>query len=42
MTDDWDEPEGPLWKKWAWFIGLWLASIGVISLVAYGIRSWLN
>jgi hypothetical protein len=42
MTDKWDEPEGPLWQKWAWFIGLWLASIGVISLVAYGIRWWLN
>ena len=25
-----------------WFIGLWLASVGALGIVAYGIRFWLG
>lgn len=42
MAEDWEEPERPLWQKWAWFVGLWVASVAVITLVAYFIRWWLN
>jgi hypothetical protein len=29
---------GPLWKRLAWFAGLWLASITMLGVVAYGIK----
>ncbi|WP_159805658.1 DUF2474 family protein [Litoreibacter roseus] len=25
-------------KKLAWFVGIWIASVGVLAVVAYGIR----
>ncbi len=28
----------PLLRKWAWFIGLWLASVAVLGMVAWVIR----
>lgn len=28
----------PLLRKWAWFIGLWLASVAVLGVVAWVIR----
>ncbi|WP_121632061.1 DUF2474 family protein [Tropicibacter alexandrii] len=28
----------PLLRKWAWFIGLWLASVVVLGVVAWVIR----
>lgn len=28
----------PLLRKWAWFIGLWLASVAVLGMVAWLIR----
>jgi len=28
----------PLLRKWLWFIGLWLASVAALGVVAYGIR----
>ena len=36
------EAERPLWKRLAWFAGLWAASVAAISMVAFAIRSWLN
>jgi hypothetical protein len=35
------EAHGSLAKKLAWFIGLWLASVLAVALLAYGIRLWL-
>jgi hypothetical protein len=32
---------GPLWKRLAWFAGIWLASIAGLAAVAYGIRLFL-
>lgn len=35
-------PAGGSWKaRIAWFIGLWLAGVAGVSLVAYGLRLWL-
>ncbi|WP_462379543.1 DUF2474 family protein [Pseudomonas sp. Marseille-QA0892] len=28
----------PLWKKLAWFAGLWLAGVLAVTVLAYGIR----
>ncbi len=28
----------PLLQKWLWFIGLWLASVVALGVVAYGIK----
>jgi hypothetical protein len=25
-------------KRWAWFVGLWLGGVAVVSVVAYAIR----
>ena len=33
---------GPLWRRLAWFVGLWAASVAVLAIVAFVIRSWLN
>lgn len=33
---------GPWWKRLAWFVGLWLASVAVIGIIAYAIRWWLK
>lgn len=32
------EPEQPLTDRLAWFVGLWLAGLVVIAIVAYGLR----
>ncbi|MGN6764608.1 MAG: DUF2474 family protein [Rhizobiaceae bacterium] len=32
---------GSLAKRLVWFIGLWLASVLAVALVAYGLRLWL-
>ncbi|MGD0635902.1 MAG: DUF2474 domain-containing protein [Beijerinckiaceae bacterium] len=29
---------GPLWRKLAWFVGIWAASVCALGIVAYGIR----
>ncbi|MDR3461055.1 MAG: DUF2474 domain-containing protein [Beijerinckiaceae bacterium] len=29
---------GPLWRKLAWFVGIWAASVCALGIVAFGIR----
>ena len=29
----------PLLRKWAWFLAIWLGSVGALGLVALAIRS---
>lgn len=38
------EHEAPrrLTVRLTWFVGLWLASVAVLGVVAYGIRLWLG
>jgi hypothetical protein len=35
-----DEP--PLHRKLAWFVGLWVASVAALALVAALLRTWLS
>ena len=32
----------PLWRRLAWFVGLWAMSVAALAIVAFVIRSWLN
>jgi hypothetical protein len=34
--------EAPLWKKWAWFVGLWCAGVVTVGAVGMVIRVWLK
>ena len=34
--------EGPLWRKWAWFVGLWAAGVLVVGGLGYLLRWWLH
>lgn len=36
-----DEPQPPLWKKWAWFGGLALVSTLATAIVAYALKALL-
>jgi hypothetical protein len=36
------EQSGPLWKKWAWFVGLWAAGVLVLGLAGWLLRWWLH
>jgi hypothetical protein len=36
-----DSAPGSFPKRLAWFIGLWLASVLAVALVAFGLRLWL-
>jgi hypothetical protein len=29
----------PAWKRYAWFVALWAASVAVLGVVAYAIRA---
>lgn len=31
-----------LGKRLLWFVGLWLAGVGTVSALAYGLRWWLG
>jgi len=31
-----------VWSKLAWFVALWLASVGTLGLVSLAIRAWLR
>jgi hypothetical protein len=32
----------PLARRLAWFVGLWLASVLAVAVVAYGLRLWIG
>ena len=34
--------ERPLWKRLAWFAGLWLAGVVTLTLIAAILRFWLG
>jgi hypothetical protein len=36
-----DATPGPWWKRVAWFVGLWAASVTVIGVVAWFLRLWI-
>lgn len=38
MRPDGPSDPGPLWKRLAWFVAIWAASITVLGVVAAGIR----
>ena len=31
----------PLWKRLAWFVGLWLAGVLAVGAVGLTIRAWI-
>ncbi|HEX8258375.1 MAG TPA: DUF2474 domain-containing protein [Allosphingosinicella sp.] len=31
----------PLWRRLAWFVGLWVAGVATVGSVAWLIRAWL-
>ena len=35
------EAQRPLWKRLAWFVGLWAAGVATVAAVAYLLRFWL-
>lgn len=35
------EEAGPLWKRAAWFLGLWVAGVAALGTVAFVLRLWL-
>jgi hypothetical protein len=36
------EATAPLWRRLAWFVGLWGAGVAVVGAVAYLLRWWLT
>ena len=32
----------PAPRQWLWFVGLWVAGVGVTALVGYAIKFWLK
>ncbi len=32
----------PLWKRLAWFVGLWAAGVAAVGTVAYLLRLWIH
>ncbi len=35
-------PPGPLWKRLAWFVFLWIAGLAVVGTVAWLLRLWIT
>ncbi|WP_197041960.1 DUF2474 domain-containing protein [Sandarakinorhabdus oryzae] len=35
------DSEAPLPRRLAWFVGLWVAGVAVVGLVAMLLRTWL-
>src|SRR5690606_32269725 len=34
-------PPGPLWRRLAWFVGLWLAGLAAVGSLAWLLRLWI-
>jgi Protein of unknown function (DUF2474) len=32
----------PLAQRLLWFVALWLAGVGTVGIVAYGLRLWIK
>ncbi|HCQ59584.1 MAG TPA: DUF2474 domain-containing protein [Sulfitobacter sp.] len=37
-----EQDQLPLHKRLAWFVLLWLAGVGTVAAVAYGLRFWIG
>lgn len=35
-------PPGPLWKRLAWFVGLWAAGLAAVGTLAWVLRLWIG
>ncbi|MGO1542088.1 MAG: DUF2474 family protein [Luteimonas sp.] len=33
---------GPLWKRLAWFVGLWAAGLAAVGTLAWVLRLWIG
>ena len=42
MSIEAGEAEGPLWRRLAWFVGLWLAGVATVGAVAWVLRLWIR
>jgi len=40
--DPYTPPEPPIWRKAAWFIGLWVGGVTAVAVVAGILRTWLH
>jgi hypothetical protein len=36
-----DQKQPPLRQRLLWFAALWLAGVGTVAIVAYGLRLWI-
>ena len=34
-------PQPPLTQRLVWFVALWLAGVGTVTLVSYALRLWI-
>ncbi|WP_321394863.1 DUF2474 family protein [Emcibacter sp.] len=41
-THDNENPQVATGRKLLWFVGLWLAGVAVLGIIAYGIRVFIN
>lgn len=37
-----EQANAPLWKRLAWLVGIWVASVTALGIVATIIRWWLR
>lgn len=46
MAQDFDDPDRgdarPLTQRIGWMVAIWLMSVGLLGVVAYAIRWWIN
>lgn len=36
-----EKKQAPLLQRLLWFAALWLAGVGAVAIVAYGLRLWI-
>lgn len=36
-----EDAPGPLWKRIAWFAGLWIAGVAAVAAASFLLRLWL-
>lgn len=42
MRQDNQTRSNTIWKKFAWFVGIWIVSVLALAIVAYGIKFFLR